>query len=131
MTGLDTNVVIRYLIHDDPLQTSAAVKLVSTLTTEEPGFLSLIVVVETVWVLESSYGFSKQQIEEVLETLLRSKELRIERADLVGQALRTFQASRADFADCLIERCAHAAGCRLIYTFDRRAASAAQMHLVP
>jgi predicted nucleic-acid-binding protein len=130
MTGLDTNVVIRYLIHDDPTQTPAAVKLVNSFTSEDPGFLSLIVVVETVWVLESSYSFSKQQIEEVLETLLKSRELRIERADLVVQALRTFQASRADFADCLIERCAHAAGCLLIYTFDRKAALA-QMHLIP
>jgi predicted nucleic-acid-binding protein len=129
MTGLDTNVVIRYLMHDDPTQTSAAVKLVSSLTAEEPGFLSLIVVVEMVWVLESTYGFSKQQIEEVLETLLRGKELRIERADLVAQALRTFHASRADFSDCLIERCAHAAGCSYTATFDR-AASIAGMRLL-
>jgi predicted nucleic-acid-binding protein len=94
------------------------------------GFLSLIVIAELVWVLEGSYRFKKNEIEHVLETLLRSKELVIERAEIVWQALRKFSASRADFADCLIERCGQAADCQSTVTFDQNAASPAGMKLL-
>jgi len=73
--------------------------------------------------------FQKNEIEQVLENLLRSKELVIERAEVVFQALRKFSASRADFADCLIERCGHAAECQYTVTFDRNAAGATGMKL--
>jgi predicted nucleic-acid-binding protein len=95
-----------------------------SLSSDSPGFLSMIVVVELVWVLETSYRFKKKEVEQVLETLLRSKELVIERAEIVAQALRKFSTSRADFADCLIERSAHAAECQHTVTFDRNAAAA-------
>jgi predicted nucleic-acid-binding protein len=130
MTGLDTNLVVRYLTHDDPAQTAVAVRLMDSLSADAPGFLSLIVIVELVWVLEVSYRFRKNEIEQVLETLLRSKELVIERAEVVFQALRKFSASRADFADCLIERSGHAAECQYTVTFDRNAAGAAGMKLL-
>lgn len=129
MIGLDTNVLVRYLTRDDPSQAATAIKLVRSLSSETKGFLSLVVLVETVWVLESSYGFKKSQLQEVLETLLRSQELMVDRADLAWQALQTFSASRADFSDCLIERCSHAAGCSYTATFDR-AASTAGMRLL-
>lgn len=129
MIGLDTNIVVRYLTHDEPAQTAAAVRVMDSLSADAPGFLSLIVIVELVWVLEVSYRFKKNEIEQVLETLLRSKELVIERAEVVFQALRKFSASRADFADCLIERCGHAAECQHTVTFDRNAASASGMKL--
>jgi predicted nucleic-acid-binding protein len=124
LVGLDTNVVVRYLTHDDPAQAAAAVKVMDSLSSDSPGFLSLIVIVELVWVLEVSYRFKKNEIEQVLETLLRSKELVIERAEIVWQALRRFTASRADFADCLIERCGHTAECKYTVTFDQNAAAA-------
>jgi len=130
MIGLDTNVVVRYLTNDDPAQTTAAVKVMDSLSADAPGFLSLIVIVELVWVLEISYRFKKSEIEQILETLLRSKELVIERAEVVFQALRKFSAGRADFADCLIERCGHAVECQYTVTFDRNAASAAGMKLL-
>ena len=123
MIGLDTNIVVRYLTHDDPAQAVAAVKVMDSLSPDSPGFLSLIVIVELVWVLEVSYRFKKNEIEKVLETLLRSKELVIERAEIVWQGLRNFRASRADFADCLIERCGHAAECKHTVTFDQNAAA--------
>ncbi len=130
MTGLDTNVIVRYLTHDDPIQTPAAIKLIDSFSRENPGFLSLVVVVETIWVLEDVYDFSNEQIEEMLEMLLRSEEIVIEREDLVLQALRRVRAEKADFSDCLIERCARAAGCTYTATFDRRASARAGMHLV-
>lgn len=131
MTGLDTNVIIRYLTHDDPIQTPAAVKLIDSFSREHPGFLSLVVVVETIWVLEDVYDFNNNRIEEVLEMLLRSEEIIIEREDLVLQALRRLRADKGDFSDCLIERCAHAAGCTNTATFDRRASARAGMRLIP
>lgn len=130
MIGLDTNVVVRYLTHDDAAQAAAAVKLIDSLSQDSPGFLSLIVIAELVWVLEVSYRFKKNEIESVLEALLRSKELVLERADVVAQALRKFSASRADFVDCLIERSGHAAECDYTVTFDQKAASAAAMKLL-
>ena len=130
MIGLDTNIVVRYLTHEDAAQTAAAVRLIDSLSQDSPGFLSLIVIVELVWVLEVSYRFKKNEIERVLDTLLRSKELVIERAEIVWQALRKFISSRADFSDCLIERCGHAAECQYTVTFDRNAASTAGMKLL-
>jgi predicted nucleic-acid-binding protein len=130
MIGLDTNIVVRYLTHDDAAQTAAAVRVMDSLSSDVPGFLSLIVITELVWVLEVSYRFKKNEIEQVLGTLVRSKELVIERAEIVSQALRKFSASRADFADCLIERCGHAAECQYTITFDQNAASGAGMKLV-
>ncbi len=124
MIGLDTNIIVRYLTHDDPAQTAASVKLIDSLSPESPGFLSLIVVVELAWVLEVSYRFKKREIEEALGILLQSKELVIERTEIVAQALRKFSGSRADFADCLIERTGHAAECQHTFTLDRNAVSA-------
>jgi predicted nucleic-acid-binding protein len=130
MIGLDTNIIVRYLTHDDPAQTTAAVRVIDSLSSDSPGFLSLIVIAELVWLLEVSYRFKKSEIEQVLGTLLRSKELVIERAEIVAQALRKFSAGHADFADCLIERCGHAAECQYTFTFDRNAAGAAGMKLL-
>jgi predicted nucleic-acid-binding protein len=124
MIGLDTNIVVRYLTPDDADQTAVAVRIIDSLSPDSPGFLSLIVVVELVRVLEFSYRFKKNEIEQVLDTLLRSKELVIERAEIVAQAMRRFSTSRADFADCLIERCGHAAECQYTVTFDQNAAAA-------
>jgi predicted nucleic-acid-binding protein len=84
-------------------------------------------VVELVWVLQNCYQCAKSELVTVLETLLRTRELIIEQAEIVWQALRRFTASKADFADCLIERCAHSAGCEYTATFDLDAAKAAGM----
>jgi predicted nucleic-acid-binding protein len=130
MIGLDTNILVRYLTHDDPAQTVAAMKVMNSLSSESPGFLSLIVIAELVWVLTISYHFRKKEIEQVIETLLRSKETVIERAEIVTQALRAFSSGRADFADYLIERCAHAADCQYTVTFDQKAATVAGMRVL-
>ncbi|MBB6287812.1 MULTISPECIES: PIN domain-containing protein [unclassified Pseudomonas] len=127
MIGLDTNVLVRYVTQDDPVQSPKASELIESLTTLSPGFVSLVSVVELVWVLQSCYQSAKNDIVVVLETLLRTRELTIEHAEVIWQALRRFTANNADFADCLIERCAHAAGCEYTATFDLNAAKAAGM----
>jgi len=130
MIGLDTNVIVRYLTHDDPVQTPAAIKLLHSLSPALPGFLSLIVVAELVWVLTSLYDFGKSEIEHVLETLLRSDALVVERSEVVWQALHRFKIGSAGFSDCLIERCGYAAECQYTATFDHKAATGAGMRLI-
>jgi predicted nucleic-acid-binding protein len=130
MIGLDTNVVIRYLVLDDPIQAAAAEKLIDSLSVEETGFISLIVITEIVWVLRSSYRYKKAEIVSVLEMLLQTRELVVEQGQLVADALRRFSDGGADFIDYLIELCAQAAGCAHTFTFDQTAASAAGMRLL-
>jgi predicted nucleic-acid-binding protein len=100
------------------------------LSPDEPGFLATTAIIELVWVLESSYHFKKDESVQVLDNLLRSKELVIERAEIVSQALTVFRSSRADFTDCLIERSGHAAECQYTATFDKRAAAGAGMRMI-
>ena len=130
MIGLDTNILVRYITHDHPAQTPIAMDLMNSLTTEAPGFISLIVVVELAWVLESNFRFTRTELANSLDLLLRSKELVVERADLAWQALRDFRASRADYADCLIQRCGQSAGCKYTCTFDVKAAGQEGMKLL-
>ncbi len=130
MIGLDTNVLVRYIMQDDPKQSPKATKLIGSLSVAAPGFLSLVSVVELVWVLSSCYGLTRDQLVQTLELMLRTKEVIIDGADLVLKALRIFKASTADFADCLIERTASSAGCTKTMTFDISAAKTAGMTLI-
>lgn len=130
MTGLDTNVLVRYVMQDDARQSARATRLIESFTGEQPGFVPVVAVLELVWVLSGSYGLGRAQVAAVLETLLRSKELVVDRAELVAQALGRFRDAGADFADALIERIAGAAGCQQTMTFDTGAAKAAGMTLV-
>jgi predicted nucleic-acid-binding protein len=123
MIGLDTNILVRFITQDHPAQTAAATRLIDSLSSDAPGYLSLIVIAELIWVLQFSYRFDKQEIEKVIERLLRSKELILEKKDTVAQALTKFRTSRADFADCLIERCGRSAACQHVLTFDKNAAA--------
>ncbi|MDD2742027.1 MAG: type II toxin-antitoxin system VapC family toxin [Rhodocyclaceae bacterium] len=130
MIGLDTNVLVRYVAQDDPEQSPKATRLIEALTAEVPGFVSVVSVVELVWVLSACYGSTKGEICEVLEALLRTKEIVVAQADTVWKALRMFRDGKADFADCLIERSANGAGCSHTATFDRNAAKSCGMQLI-
>ena len=130
MIGLDTNVLVRYIMQDDPGQSPIATRLVESLTAESPGFVPLVALVELSWVLLSAYELDRSQLIEACEGLLRTKELVVERAQVAWRALRLMQRSDADFADCLITCSAEAAGCTKIMTFDRRAAQRGGMILL-
>ena len=130
MIGLDTNVLVRYIMQDDPKQSPKASALIEALTAAEPGFVTVVTVIELVWVLSSCYELTREQLAQALDAILRTKELVVDRADQVVRALRVFKASAADFADCLIERGASSAGCDRTMTFDKGAASAAGMTLI-
>ena len=130
MIGLDTNVLVRYIMQDDAKQAPLATRLVESLSAEAPGFLPLVAVVELAWVLSSAYDLDRAQLVEAFEGVLRTKELVIERAEVVWKALRAFRSVNADFADCLIAHSAASAGCEKTMTFDRGAAKGAGMTLL-
>lgn len=130
MIGLDTNVLVRHIMQDDAKQSRKASMLIESLSGESPGFVSLVAVVELVWVLSSCYDLTREQLVQALDLLLRSKEFVVDRADQVLKALRVFKSSTADFADCLIERTAASAGCDRTMTFDVGAAKTAGMSLI-
>ena len=130
MIGLDTNVLVRYVAQDDAKQSPKATRLIESLTSESPGYVSLVSVVDLVWVLAGCYALTKEEICEVLETLLRTKELVVANADIVWKAVRIFKAGKADFADCLIAISAQEAGCNYTATFDRDAVKHCGMKLM-
>jgi predicted nucleic-acid-binding protein len=130
MIGLDTNILVRHIMQDDPIQSPAASRLLGSLTSVEVGFVPLVVVVELNWVLASGYNLDRGQIVQAFQTLLSSRELVVEGAETVWKALRVFARSKADFADCLVERSAAAAGCVRTMTFDRGAAKFCGMALI-
>jgi predicted nucleic-acid-binding protein len=130
MTGVDTNVLVRYIMQDDAKQAPIATRFIEALTAEDPGFVPLVCVVELAWVLSSAYGLARQELVQAFETILRTKELVIERAEIVWRAVRAFHSSNADFADCMISHSAHSFGCEMTMTFDRAAAKTAGMTLL-
>jgi predicted nucleic-acid-binding protein len=130
MIGLDTNVLVRYIMQDDPKQSPKANKLIEDLDDTNRGFISLVSIVEIVWVLSSCYDLTREQVAQALDVMLRTKQFAVEQADQVLRALRVFASSKADFADCLIERSAAHAGCEKTMTFDAGAAKHARMTLI-
>jgi predicted nucleic-acid-binding protein len=124
MIGLDTNVLVRYLVQDDPAQTRQANALIDRAAAHEtPMFINHVVMCELAWVLSRGYGYAKSALAEVIEKILLGKQFEIEGKDLVWTALANFKASRADFSDCLIGVINDVAGCESTLTFDRSAAS--------
>ena len=118
MIGLDTNVLVRYIAQDDPRQSALATKLINSLTQESPGFISLVSIIEMVWVMQSCYKATKLELVSILDTLIETRELIVENTEAVFMATRIFSGSKSDFADCLIERSANKAGCEYSVSFD-------------
>lgn len=124
MIGLDTNVVIRYLVQDDKKQSAAATRFIEkSLTTDVPGYINHICLCEIVWVLQRCYGITKQQMREIIEGLLTTKQLIVQNVEVTWKALRAFDAKNADFCDALIGQINIHSGCEHTVTFDKKAAS--------
>lgn len=123
MIGLDTNVLVRYIAQDEPVQTALATKLIERFTAEAPGFISTVALVETVWVLARAYKTTKPQILQIIEGLLRARELVIEDAETHYLALAQFAATPVDYSDAVITQSGRRAGCEFTATFDRQAAN--------
>jgi len=123
MIGLDTNVLVRYLTQDDPIQSPKAADLIErALTESEPGYISIVAMVETTWVLERTYEFSATDIAVAIERMLQAPVLTVESEQEVFTAMIAMKERRASFSDALIGALGARAGCSTTVTFNRRAA---------
>lgn len=131
MIGIDTNVLLRVLVRDQQEQVRAAEQLIAAhCSKDEPGYVSRVVIAETVWVLKDVYGYGRSQIAAAMRAVLNVSELEIESPDEVDAAIVDFERSSADFTDCLLARTNAAAGCEYTATFDRKAAKLAGFKLL-
>ncbi len=131
MIGLDTNVLIRYIVQDDPNQAKIATRLIeSKCTPDMPGYISFIVLVEVVWVLARAYGYSRDVIFRVLQQILSTAELVVENHTIAWLALSDYQNSSSNYSDCLVGRIHQEQGCETTVTFDKKAARVSTFQLL-
>ena len=131
MKALDTNVLIRYLVQDDPRQSPVANRFIEKhCSVEQPGFVGHIVLCELVWVLESNYGLGRKEITTILEHLLQIAQLAIMEPSCVWKAVHDYKRSNVDFADHLLARINEAQGCEVTVTFDKKASMQALFELI-
>ncbi|HTV82311.1 MAG TPA: type II toxin-antitoxin system VapC family toxin [Acidobacteriaceae bacterium] len=123
MIGIDTNVLVRYLAQDDPLRSSRATQLIEhRLSQADPGFISLVTLAETVWVLHRSYGLSAAAVAATVERLLQADTLALQNEQQVFTAMIALRTGQASFSDALIGALGAWAGCAFTVTFDKKAA---------
>jgi predicted nucleic-acid-binding protein len=121
MTGLDTNVLVRYLTLDDPVQAERATEIIERrLTEQDPGFIGTVAMAETVWVLERFYRFSSARIVSAIERMLGAETLVVDNEREVFAAMIALKVGRGSFADALIGALCAKAGCSRVLTFDRQ-----------
>ena len=131
MIGIDTNILLRLLVRDDDAQVRAAERFFAThCSPENPGFVSIVVIVETAWALRRFYLYGRSQIANALRSLLDVAELEIESAGDVRSAIADFETSAAGFVDCLVARANASSGCEHTVTFDRKASTLAGFELL-
>ena len=130
MIGLDTNVLVRYLVTDDLVQAKKATRLIEGAVSKgDKFFINTIVLCELAWVLSAAYDYPKAIIIETLEKILMTQQFEIEDKATVRQALDQFKTSSADFSDCLLSSRNLALGCTVTASFDKRFTSLSQMVL--
>ena len=122
MIGLDTNVLVRYLAQDDPVQSPKATELIERrLSEENPGFVSVVAMVETAWVLDRAYGLADREIAAAIERTLQADVLFVEDEQEVFAAMIALKEGHGSFADALIGGLGGRAGCSHTLTFDHKA----------
>ncbi len=123
MIGIDTNVLVRYVTQDDPVQSALANRFIEGhLPADRPGIIGHIVLCEVAWVLSRAYRYSRTQVAEVLNALLTCREFRVESPETAILALHDYRHGTADFADYLLARAHRRLGAEYTVTFDRSAA---------
>lgn len=123
MKGIDTNVLVRYIVQDDPAQSKLATHFMEhECSTETPAFINGMVICELVWVLESAYHYSRQEIANTIEQILRTREFLLHEPEILWQSLWGYQHKGVDFADHYIASINRHAGCEYTVTFDKKAA---------
>jgi predicted nucleic-acid-binding protein len=122
MIGLDTNILVRFITQDDPQQSAVANDVLETrMTAEEPGFVSVVAMAETAWVLNRSYRLPDGDVAAAIERVLQTDNLVVEHEQAVFTAMIAIKEGLGNFADALIGALGAESGCRYTLTFDRRA----------
>lgn len=122
MPGLDTNVLVRWLVGDDEVQTARVEALLEGARAQGEGFfVPCTVALELEWVLRSRYRFEKPAVLQAFNALLETRELDFQHEDAVERALYRYRQGSADFADCLHTGLGSASGRAPLLTFDERA----------
>ena len=120
MIAVDTNVLLRLLVGDDPAQATKARRLFDRADAEHKAvWVADSVLVEMVWTLARAYSRERTDIVKALRRLSSHATVVLESAAAVRDAIDAFERGRADFADCLLAMKAQAAGCDEVATFDR------------
>jgi len=133
MIGIDTNVLVRYLAQDDVRQSAAATRFVEGLSAQNPAFISLVVLAETCWVLQSNYSATSAELAETIDDLLAMSSFHLQARDVVKAVVAGVRAAaggKVGVVDLLIAKLAGDEGCSQTVTFDRNAAKAAGMTLL-
>lgn len=121
MIGLDTNVLVRYLAQDDAVQSSRATQIIERELTEEcPAFISIVTLVETVWVLDRVYGLSEVEIAAAVERILQANTFVVQNEQEAFTAMVALRTGAGTFSDALIGALGAWAGCTTTLTFDKR-----------
>jgi predicted nucleic-acid-binding protein len=116
--ALDTNVLVRFLVEDDQVQTARATALIRrVIDADERLFVPDVVMCEVAWVLGTSYKTPRREIASILRRLVGVRHLAFASTDLLARALAAFDRGKGDFADYLIREQAKAAGCTAVATF--------------
>jgi len=122
LIGLDTNVIVRYLVQDDEQQSKLATDLIEDqCSTESPLFINEITLCEIVWVLKRAYGYEKTVILDILQQLLACQDLLFSSHSEASLALRDYEVGNADFSDYFIGQLNKKQGCAFTYSFDKKA----------
>jgi predicted nucleic-acid-binding protein len=130
MIGLDSNVLVRYLTQDDPVQSKKASQVVeAALRSGESLYLNHVVMCELNWVLARAYDYDRAELADAMDKILSAAQFQFEDKNSLWQALAGFRQSGADFADCLIGAKNVGAGCASTLTFDKRAGGLPQFSL--
>ena len=120
MIGLDANILVRYLAQDDPVQSPMATDIMEfRLTEDNPGFIGVVAMVETVWVLDRAYGLADREIAAAIERMLQADTLVIENEQQVFTATMALKGGSGSFADALMGALGDRAGCAYTLTFDK------------
>ncbi len=131
MIGLDTNIILRYIVRDDLAQVKIVDSYIEKCCDNDVTlFISNIVLCELVWVLDISYKCEKNQIIRTIEKILQTSQFIFEDRQSAWQALSAYKKSRADFADALIGFTNKSSGCKETITFDKIAAKLPEFKLL-
>jgi predicted nucleic-acid-binding protein len=118
--GLDTNVLVRLFVRDDPAMAERAERAIrQRCSPSAPGFINHVALCEFAWVLERAYDYRREHIAALFDALCGATDFQVQEVRIVSQAIRHFRNGGANFADCLIGAINRAASCDATLTFDR------------